>query len=194
MTIYRVMVLHLFTHWREWQNMLKMFSTQCAGIFQKIQQSEEYALEDGARLLAQAAVGEGNIYIKGWKEMQAVEVLALEGPEPLWCAKKLEKLEELIDADRVLLLTRFSNDKEAAEMAKQLNDSGIPFIAVAGKTETDGEDLESLSDVFIQTHVARGLIPGENGGRVGFADTMAATFIYYGLQFAIDEMMADYED
>lgn len=52
--------------------MLKMFSTQLTGLFNRLQEKEDFSIEDGARLLAQAAAGEGTVYIFGIKEMQAV--------------------------------------------------------------------------------------------------------------------------
>lgn len=69
--------------------MLKMFSTQLTGLFNRIQDKEEFSIEDGARLLAQAAVGDGSIYICGLKEMAAVEAEATEGAEP-WSLQKVD--------------------------------------------------------------------------------------------------------
>ena len=46
-------------------------------------EKEEFNIEDGARLLAQAAVGDGTIYIHGFGEMDGVTKEALEGVEPL---------------------------------------------------------------------------------------------------------------
>ena len=68
--------------------MLKMFSTQLTGLFMRIADKEEFQFEDGARLLAQAAVGHGAIYFKGFGEMRGVEFEAIEGAEPLESAKR----------------------------------------------------------------------------------------------------------
>ena len=43
--------------------MLKMFTTQLIGRLKMIEEKEVYNLEDAARLLAQALVGEGNFFI-----------------------------------------------------------------------------------------------------------------------------------
>ncbi len=172
--------------------MLKMFSTQLTGLFNRINEKEAFSIEDGARLLAQATVGEGTIYIKGVKEMQAVTALAFEGPEPLAGSKILDQQDELLETDRALIITRFSNDPEAILLAKKLVEQGTPFVAISGKVQTDEEDLSSLADVHIHSGVLKGLIPGEDFERVGFASSMAATYIYYGLKFTIDEILADY--
>ncbi|RKJ13172.1 DUF2529 family protein, partial [Butyricicoccus sp. 1XD8-22] len=63
--------------------MLKMLSTQLTGLFLKLKEKEELALEDGARLLAQATAGEGKIYFKGFNEMEGIIHEAIEGAEPM---------------------------------------------------------------------------------------------------------------
>ena len=42
--------------------MSKILTTQLTGLFQRIGQSEEEAIEETARLLAQAAIGQGTVY------------------------------------------------------------------------------------------------------------------------------------
>ena len=42
--------------------MSKILTTQLSGLLQRITQNEEDAIEETARLLAQAAIGEGNVY------------------------------------------------------------------------------------------------------------------------------------
>lgn len=113
--------------------MLKMFTTQLTGLFKRLEEKEEFSLEDGARLLAQAPVGDGAIYILGTKEMKAVEFEALDGAEPpKWArALTLDGVSGLSDADRVLMFARTSVDEEAVMVAGQLLEKGIPFVAVS---------------------------------------------------------------
>ncbi|EIJ80284.1 hypothetical protein PB1_07982 [Bacillus methanolicus PB1] len=173
--------------------MLKMFSTQLSGLFNRIQDKEEFSIEDGARLLAQAAVGDGSIYICGLKEMAAVEAEAIEGAEPLISAKKWTDLSDIQETDRVLLLSRFSLDKEAVEIARTLSEKNIPFVAVSTAVEKDGDDLTSLADIHIDLRLVKGLLPDEEGGRFGCPASIAALFVYFGLKFTIDEIIAEYE-
>ena len=70
--------------------MLKIFSTQINGLFKKVMEKEEFNIEDAARLLAQAAVGDGTIYIHGFGEMDGVTTEALKGIEPLLKAEAYE--------------------------------------------------------------------------------------------------------
>ncbi|WP_113930561.1 DUF2529 domain-containing protein [Bacillus sp. P14.5] len=173
--------------------MIKMFTTQLSGLFNRIADKEEFSIEDGARLLAQASVGEGSIYIKGFAEMDSVTLEALNGHEPLQGAKALVNMEDLTEADRVLLVSRFSTDEEAVSLAKQLVDKGVPFAAVSGVISAEGENLADLADIHIDTKLIKGMLPGEElGERVGFPSSMAALYIYFLIKFSLEEMLEEY--
>jgi hypothetical protein len=165
--------------------LLKMFTTQLTGLFKRIEEKGEFSFEDGARLLAQAPAGDGSIYIVGLGEMKAVELEAIEGAEPLKGAKMLNDVEELTAADRVLLITRFGED--ADELARKLFEKGIPVVSVS-------TGIVENADVHIDLGLKRGLLPDEAGNRYGYPSSMAALYVYYGLKFTIDEILAEYEE
>lgn len=101
--------------------MLKIFSTQLSGYFSRLSQKEEMNIEDSARLLAQALIGDGFIYLHGTNEMEGIVSEALFGAEPMKQAKRLIENGELAavtSADRVLLISRFSTDDEIITTAK----------------------------------------------------------------------------
>ncbi|MBH9788348.1 DUF2529 family protein, partial [Clostridioides difficile] len=56
--------------------MSKILTTKLSGLLQRIIQNEEDAIEETARLLAQAAIGEGNVYFDCFGEMQVVALNA----------------------------------------------------------------------------------------------------------------------
>ena len=178
--------------------MLKMFSTQLSGLFKRLQEKEEFSIEDGARLLAQAAAGEGIIYLYGAGEMGAIPLEAIHGVEPLKGATllQLEQASEVTSADRVLIVTRHSNDREAVELAQKLSNSGHSFVGVSTAVPNEGGSpgLDTLADVHIDLKITKGMLPDDFGNRFGQPTSMAALFIYYGLKFTIDEIMAEYED
>lgn len=173
--------------------MLKMFTTQLTGLFKRLEEKEEYSFEDGARLLAQAPVGDGSIYIFTTKEMKAVEFEALDGAEPFKGARIFDSVEELTDSDRVLMFTRYSNDGAALEVAEQLREKGIPFVVVATAVP-GGEHLQELADLLIDLRLTKALLPDDEGNRYGYPSSMAALFVYYGLKFTIEEILAEYEE
>lgn len=168
--------------------MLKMFTTQLMGMFKRLQEKEEFAFEDGARLLAQGH----SIYIFGAKEMKAVEFEALEGAEPLKSAKSLTNVDEVSAADRVLIFTRSSSDEEALRLARQLQEKGIPFVGIS--TVTDDGGLDELADVHFDLRLTKGLLPDDFGNRYGYPAGMAGLFVYHGLKFTIDEILTEYEE
>ncbi|GGE82079.1 DUF2529 domain-containing protein [Priestia taiwanensis] len=171
--------------------MLKIFSTQLLGCLKKITEKEEINLEDSARLVAQAIIGDGHLYIYGAKEMHAVTLEATDGQEPFPKAKALHHVEELSPMDRVLLISRYSTDEEIVTFAKQLQEAGIPAVGIS--TIQDGiESLESFVDVHIDLQLIRGLIPAEDGTRTGFPTSMVALFAYFGLFFTVQEIVEEY--
>ncbi|MDF2037917.1 DUF2529 domain-containing protein [Cytobacillus oceanisediminis] len=173
--------------------MLKMFSTQLTGLFKRLQEKEELSIEDGARLLAQAAAGDGKIYIYGTKEMAAIGYEAVQSQEPLRDAAILESDEEVSETDRVIIFSRHSDDEDAAVLAKSLSEKGIPFVAVSTVKEESNVNIADLADVHIDLKLAKGLLPDEEGNRFGYPASMAALFVYYGIKFTIEEILGEYE-
>lgn len=173
--------------------MLKMFTTQLTGLFKRIQDKGEFSFEDGARLLAQAPAGDGILYIYGSREMKAVSFEAIEGEEKLDFVRSYDGA-EITSADRVLLFSRFSTDEDAVTAASELKDKGILFTAVSTVVDADGgPSLDNLADVHIDLALTKGLLPDEEGNRFGFPSSIAALFVYFGLKFTIEEILAEYE-
>ena len=147
-------------------------------------------IEDSARLLAQALVGEGFIYLHGTNEMDGIVAEALFGAEPMKQAKRLfenGKEVEVTSADRVLLISRFSTDEEVVAIAK-LQADGHSIVGISAIQEGT-ESLEQYTDVHIDTKLLKGLIPDDEGNRYGFPSLMIALFAYHGIKFTIDEML-----
>lgn len=172
--------------------MRKMFTTQLAGLFKRILDKTDFEIEDSARLLAQALVGEGSIYIKGFKEMEGVVLEALEGEEKLDNAFAFQHIDDLTIADRVLVISRYSDDVEAVKLANALIEKGIPFVAISGDKKTGENSLVELADFHINTQVVKPMLPNMDGTRVGFPSLIAALYIYHSLKFTMDEILEDY--
>ncbi|MBO0998843.1 DUF2529 domain-containing protein [Bacillus sp. SD075] len=174
--------------------MLKIFSTQISGLFKKMIENEVFEMEDAGRLLAQAAVGDGSVFIHGFREMQGVTDEALDGAELFPKAKRYKSGETISREDRFLLFSRHSDDSEAVLLARQLKEKDIPFVAVSTSVSSEEDSLLELADVHIDLRIQRGLIPDETGNRYGFPTLIAALFAYYGIKFTLEEIIKEYED
>ena len=170
---------------------MKILTTQISGLFQRIATNGEEAIEETARLLAQATIGEGRVILAGFEEMEAVIATALDGVEPLHGAVRYENDMEIGSADRVWLLTRSASDEQALKLAQLLADRFIPFAALAAEKPGDDNVLEDLAYTYVATGLTRGLLPSENGERIVQPHAMAALFVYEAVKLAYDEMISE---
>ena len=182
--------------------MLKIFMTQLSGVFKKVANDEEFGLEDGARVLAQAVVGDGHVYVAGFGEMEAVVAEAVHGAEPLARGKGFDGVDSVSEVDRVLIVSRFSTDEAAVELARQLQERGIGAVGIStvpkrgevGDSDSGSGSLAELVDVHIDLKLYQGLIPDEDGGRFGYPSSLVALFAYHGLAFTVREMIDELEE
>ncbi|KIP21448.1 hypothetical protein JV16_01451 [Anoxybacillus ayderensis] len=172
--------------------MLKILSTQLAGVFQRISAQEEEQFEDAARLFAQAIISDGTIFVYGMDEMEAVVAEALHGAEKLPNVKPLN-MNEVTTADRVLIVSRFCTDEEAIRIAKQLHEQNIWTIGMSSIAEETKPSLVDYVDVHIDLCLKQPLVPIEGGSRIGFPSAVAALFAYHSLLLMTKEMVAEYE-
>jgi hypothetical protein len=171
--------------------MSKIFTTQLNGVFQKIVNDDE-SLEDCARFLAQAIVGEGSIFVHGTKEMAGILSEVSEGLEsnssilPLYVNGSMQSVSPV---DRVLLFTRTTNDEECIELVQTLQKMDIGVACVT--TGNDDEGLFEMADVSINHFITRKLVPTEDGDRTGFPSLMSGLFIYHCLTLSIKDILDD---
>ncbi|UZJ79147.1 DUF2529 family protein [Fictibacillus sp. KU28468] len=176
--------------------MLKIFSTQLNGIFSKIQQDNEFAFEDAARLLAQTVLSNGTVYFTGKDEMEAVCAEGIHGQEAFSNAKRLNASEVsgLTSVDTVIASARFHCDQQTLALLqeiKQNTDANLIFLASQIEKE---EETIPYCDAFIDLKVKKGLVPAENGERVGIPSAMAGLFAYHALFLTAKEILEEYED
>ncbi|GLC87952.1 DUF2529 domain-containing protein [Lysinibacillus piscis] len=169
--------------------MSKILTTQLSGLFQRIVQNEEEAIEETARLLAQAAVGEGHVYFACFDEMQAIELNASQAIEHFAKLRIWTKDANITEADRVCIFTRSAHHEEALTFAQKLSQNFIPFAAVASEIADEENPLADLAYTYISTRVRGGLLPNEQGERIVVPHTIAALFIYEAIKISYDEML-----
>lgn len=174
--------------------MSKILTTQMSGLLQRISTSEEFAIEDTARLLAQAAVGEGTVYFICFDELQAVETNALYGADPFYKLAKYTEDTKLTEADRVIIFTRSAKNIKAISLAQKLYDEFIPFAVVASEVANDKENvLSELAYTYISMKIRGGILPHPTnlGERIVFPYLIAALFIYEAIKMEYDEMVGE---
>lgn len=178
-------------------SMMKIFTTQLTGYLNRILDKEEEAIEDSARLLAQALIGEGTIYIYGYQELHGVALEAMLSSEPLKRAESLFDdngvMKKLTPADRVLLFTYRSTDEEVISIANDLAAQDIQSVGVSALIK-DASGLDTITDFHVDAKLRQPLIPGDDGVRYGFPALMTSLYVYYAISFTIKEILTEYED
>lgn len=174
--------------------MLKIFSTQLNGIFARIQENNEYTLEDGARMVAQTVLSGGTLYFTGKDELEAVSAEGLLGQEAFTCARELgtDNIPDLTSVDTVIAAARQSNDEETISLIKKIkSETEASIILIASDQKKEEEDV--AADAFIDLGIKKGLVPSESGERVGIPSAMAGLFAYHALYLTAKEILEEYE-
>ncbi|PJK16823.1 hypothetical protein CQS04_06630 [Chryseomicrobium excrementi] len=172
---------------------MKMLTTQLAGLLQRIATSQEEAIEETARLVAQAAVGEGKIYFAAFGEMDAVYANAqASGLFPRLARWTPDT--EVTSADRVLILTPSAASEKALQLAKQLSDAFIPFSVIAPEKQTEDNELAELAYTYVSLGFTKGLLPTDTGERIVLPYAFAALFVYEAILMAVREMTDEDEE
>lgn len=172
--------------------MSKMLLTQLTGVFQKILNDEE-AIEETARLLAQATVGQGKIYIACFGEMKPIIFQAIN--DNVFQNLVVWNEESIDEADRVLIFTSNSKNEEAINLAKLLNEHFIPFSVVAPEKTDTSNELSELAYIYISMNIRGGILPHPTnlGERIVIPYVMAGLFIYEAIKLHYIEIIDDYE-
>ncbi len=170
---------------------MKILTTQVRGLLERIASGQEEAIEETARLLAQALVGEGRIVIAGFGEMEAITLTALHGSEPLRQAIRYTEDTVPTAADRVWLIVRKADEPKANQLATQLAEQFIPFAVLAADPDDESNTLAKLASTYISTGIKKGLLPGPDGERIVQPHALTALFIYEAVKLSIDEMLED---
>ncbi|QFF97916.1 DUF2529 family protein [Psychrobacillus glaciei] len=170
---------------------MKMLTTQLSGLLQRIAASEEENIEETARLLAQAAAREGSIYFASFDEMESIAINAKYAVETfpnmhVWTTDTV-----LTSIDRVWIITRSCENKEALGLAKKLSNEFIPFSVTAAEPPDDANHLASLAYTYISLKLSKGLLPSEDGSRIVLPYALSAMFVYEAVKMKLDEMLMD---
>ncbi|MGY4688387.1 DUF2529 family protein [Salibacterium sp. K-3] len=171
---------------------MKIFSTQLQGAFQHIL-AEEEAIENGARLLVQGPAGTGRLLIGGTPSMAGTaSTLAMHPDAPR--QTEYVPLDKDVAAemdDRVLLFAGHEEKTALQRTAANLVQREIPVVITAPFSEEEsGLELEP-TDVWLDTHVKGGIVPGEDGERLGDPSALCSLFAGQLLFLNMKEMLEE---
>jgi uncharacterized phosphosugar-binding protein len=173
--------------------MLKIFSTQVSGLLKSISDKEEQSIEESSRLLAQSVLSEGTVYFKGFDEMGAIVSEALYGENKFrgGAEFKDENWEGLLPVDSVVVASRLLNDESAAAFCKKIKETADCHVILIGGRE---KDVDVPADIMIDTKAVRGLVPLDDGSRLGLPSGLTALFAYYALFLTTEEILEEYDE
>lgn len=166
-----------------------MLTTQLSGLLQRIATSEEENMEETARLLAQAAAGQGNIYFATFGEMISISINAQFAAEPFPSFQVWTSDVQLTSADRVWIITRSSANSEAIALAEKLASDFIPFSVLASEPASEENKLSNLAYTYISLKLTKGLLPAEDGSRIVLPYALSAMFVYEAVKMKLDEIL-----
>ncbi|ALC82760.1 MULTISPECIES: DUF2529 domain-containing protein [Bacillus] len=171
--------------------MLKIFTTQLSGLFKRIHDQEEEAIEDGARMLAQSAISGHTVYIYGKNEFSGIAKEAIYGRETLPYVKEFpEEIGEITPQDKVLMFLQGTTEQDELDLVRSLHEQETGIIAVS----TEGrEAFENYCDVWIDTKLKKPLVPDDTGERIGYPSLMAGLYVYHALALTLKEILDEYE-
>lgn len=168
----------------------KIYTTQLIGLLKKMNEVHLEELENAARLLSQSIIANGTIYVKGIKELRALEEAVSSGFEPFPNVKIYDQ-QAPTALDRFLLFSPDGRDQETESILSTCQQEGTPVILIVTEKEYTGSHLV---DSFFALGASKGLTPNEKGERVGHPGLFAALYLSNQLYLNIDDILNEIED
>ncbi|RSL28910.1 DUF2529 family protein [Salibacterium salarium] len=169
---------------------MKVFATQLQGVFNKVLEEEE-AVEDGSRLLAQGPGGTGTLWISGTASMEGNAITLASHPDAPAGTKVLQNIGPTFpdSNDRVLVLAE--KGESLTTIVTDLKQKEVPVVVIAPYAEEDGEVELEPTDVWLHTHVRGGIVPDEDGNRMGSPSALCTLFAGQLLFLNMREMLEE---
>ncbi|AXF56403.1 DUF2529 family protein [Salicibibacter kimchii] len=171
--------------------MIKSYTTQLQHVFQTIAKQDE-AIADSARLLAQALVGEGNIYLLANERFSALaDTLVQNEDTPKRIQRMSRKQKEALSAaDRMLVLSDGTETKEDASYLQGLLQAHIPIVFL-GPGHPNLSFEEGMEEPMGITTPSSPIVPAPDGSKRGYPTEIAIIYAYQAMMFELSEMIAE---
>ncbi|SDZ44968.1 protein of unknown function [Evansella caseinilytica] len=177
---------------------MKIFQTQLQGLLQRFQ-DYELDMEEAARLVSQAIISEGQLYIYGEKELRGIVQQALLGEDALPSIVESTAETRFSELDVVLVFSPDPGSETAAAIVKKAAENGAQVIGISspGITEKADEAYQTTWTTDCQYHfstgISKGFVPLDDGRRIGKPHLLAALHLFYQLYFIVLEFLEEYE-
>ncbi|MBB6450488.1 hypothetical protein HNR44_002471 [Geomicrobium halophilum] len=171
--------------------MLKMYTTQLQRVFSSIQDQEE-EIADSARLLAQALVGEGEIYVSASRRfapLAAAIVQNQDTPDGISCISWTDTI-KVTAADRLLILTNGKETNQEIEDLQQLLTLNIPLVLL-GPGHPDLSFVEGMEEPIMVTTPSSPIVPALDGTKSGFPTELGMIYAYQAMIFQLLEIIEE---
>jgi uncharacterized phosphosugar-binding protein len=176
---------------KEVYQLLQLFTTHLFQQLNQIKNDEMEKIEDVSRSLCNAIIGDGFIYWYGTKEMRGIYAEITEGKEPFPKSKIYDEATTLTSLDRLIIVTRFSDDEEVLPLVEKAQQSGCEVIVLAAMKNSE-DLLIQKADFYIDTKTQEPIVPLDDE-KIVFPSLLNVLYTYYCLYVTTKEIIADFE-
>ena len=168
---------------------LKILTTQIGGLLQRAGSNNEEAIEETARLLAQATIGEGRVIFAGFDEMEAVGLNAMLGAEPFRGAVRYEEGMEIHSADRVWLFTVLQQMRGRLNWRGSLRRSSFLLRSLRARRQRRKMSWLIWRIRIWRPALLKGFCRGKMAVGIVQPHVFVELFLYEAVKMAYDEMV-----
>lgn len=169
--------------------MMKILATQFNGKLQTLTKQED-ELFDVVRLLAQALVGQGKVYLDAYGEFEGLYPMLSDGPDQMKRVTRIKDHKTLHAVDRVLIFTPDTERSDLLASLARYDAWHTPYaiITLGDVTETLERSIAPLALKF-----NKGLLPAEDGSRHGLPSLALGAFLLTHILTQLQEMTEEWE-
>jgi hypothetical protein len=169
--------------------MMKILDTHFNGKLQTLAKQED-ELYDVVRLLSQALVGEGTVYVDAYGECEGLHPMLSEGPDQMKRVTKIKDRKTLHAVDRVLIITP---DTERSDLLASLARYDAWHTPYAIVTLSDVAETLERSIAPLALKFNKGLLPAEDGSRHGLPSLALCAFLLTHILTQLQEMTEEWD-
>ncbi|WP_078593485.1 DUF2529 family protein [Evansella clarkii] len=177
---------------------MKVFQTQLQGLLNKYEEFEDKT-EDFARIISQTIISDGQLWIYGEKEMHGITDQALSGTDALPTIMEAVPDSAFSSLDTILIWSPDPLSKDACKIASAAKKAGAQVLGFTSELnknkeeEVQGNLWQEECSMFLSTGVKGGLVPTEEGNRIGAPHLLTALHLYYLVFFNVMEFLEEHE-